>query len=145
MPGCVDMSAVHCGYDRPGGNQWSRRTETGECVRCSGAHACRGCVMFVAQHHTSRRVQLYGYYTTNIALFESLPGNSISSSGVFCCLAGEDDHACLMIGCLWSSFYISESDGRGDVGWDANAAGRPAGWVRFLLPSASLGCRLTSG
>lgn len=47
VPGCGYMNAMHSGYGWPGGNQWSRRMEMEESVRCRGTHACRGCVMFV--------------------------------------------------------------------------------------------------
>lgn len=37
VPDCVDTKAMHCGYYRPGGNHWSRRTEMGESVWCLGS------------------------------------------------------------------------------------------------------------
>lgn len=44
--------------------------------------------------------------------------------------------------CLLVGLYIRGSDGRRDVGWDANVAW--AGWGQFALGCASLSCRLVN-
>lgn len=68
---------------------------------------------------------------------------SIDSFWLFCCYMGEDDQVCLIVGCLWSSFFGRESQiGGGDIVLDANAASRLVGssfycpalhWAAYLL------------